>query len=235
MARKSLAPPQIKPLSRDSLRERIRETLIDRILTGALAPGARINESQLSRALGVSQTPVREALMGLEGQGFLTARPAKGFFVEEFSEKGARDIYRVLADLEAMALEAAGLPSGRTLDELDQINAQLARLAANPQRAIEVDDRFHTRLLAGCPNEYLLRLVGQTRRTAYRYEYVYMGESDPISASSEHHKSIVASLRNGRLEDAVRRLRRAWLASVDDVLRWLAKTKRLDSGSSPCA
>ncbi|MDH3215295.1 MAG: GntR family transcriptional regulator [Candidatus Krumholzibacteria bacterium] len=225
-------PPEtgrIQPIGRESLRGRIQDVIIGGILSGSLPPGSRINESQLAKSLDVSQTPVREALLGLEGQGFVVAQPARGFFVKEFSEREVRDIYPVLADLEALALEAAGIPPSQTLDRLDRINAELDRAAGRPDRAIDVDDQFHTCLLSGCPNTYLLRLVGQTRRATYRYEYAYMGERDLLCASSNHHRGIVVSLRGGDLEAAVRTLRHVWLASVDDVLRWLARIDQLDA------
>jgi DNA-binding GntR family transcriptional regulator len=216
-------PIEIKPISRESLRDRIRDVIIDGILSGSFPPGERINESQVAKSLGVSQTPVREALLGLEGQGFVVARPARGFFVGEFSEEEVRDIYPALAELEVLALEAAGIPPSSVLDELDRINTELDSTAGRPDRAIDADDRFHTCLLSGCPNKYLLRLVGQTRRAIYRYEYAYMGERDLICESSNHHREIVTALRAGNLADALRTLRHVWVASVDDVLRWLAR------------
>jgi DNA-binding GntR family transcriptional regulator len=219
---------EVPRLQRESLREKICQTVVERILTGDMPPGSRINESLLSRALGVSQTPVREALLRLEGQGFLVVQPAKGFFVREFSEREVRDVYPVLAELEAMALEAAGVPPGRTLEELERINEKLAGSAGRPDSAIATDDRFHTSLLAGCPNEYLLHLIGRSRRAMYRYEYAYMHERDRIARSAAQHLQIIASLRASRLPEAIHTLRRNWLDSVDDLLGCLRESEQAE-------
>jgi DNA-binding GntR family transcriptional regulator len=219
---------EVPRLQRESLREKICETLVERILTGEIPPGSRINESLLSRALGVSQTPVREALLRLEGQGFLVVQPAKGFFVREFSEREVRDLYPVLAELEAMALKAAGIPPAHTVDELERINQKLTGAAGRPGFAIETDDRFHTTLLSACPNEYLLDMIERSRRATYRYEYAYMHERDRIARSAGQHLRIIESLRASRLQEAIRTLRRNWLDSVDDVLRCLHESEKAE-------
>jgi len=212
---------RIQPVRRESLRQTIHAALAQRILTGALAPGSRINESTLSRSLGVSPTPVREALLVLEGQGFLVARPAKGFFVRNFSEEEIRDLYPVLAELEVMALKAAGLPPAEVTDRLERANKRFAAFTGRPDAAIQQDNRFHTLLLAPCRNAYLLHLVERSRRASYRYEYAYLGERDHVARSHAQHREIVVALRGGRLDEALDCLRRNWLDSAGELIAWL--------------
>jgi len=231
MATSPVTRIRIPRLQRESLRQRIHEALVQRILTGAITPGSRVNESVLSRSLGVSQTPVREALLVLEGQGFLVAQPARGFFVKGFSEAEARDLYPVLAELETMALKAAGIPSQDILGRLERANDSFAGMTERPDSAIQQDNRFHTLLLMSCPNQYLLDLVGRCRRTVYRYEYAYMCERDHIPTSAEQHRRIINALRDGRLDNALEDLRANWVGSVDKLIAWFREREQKGTGS----
>lgn len=223
--------PEIPRLRRESLRQRIHDSLVHRILTGYLAPGSRVNESMLSRSLGVSQTPVREALLVLVGQGFLVSEPARGFFVRGFSEGEVRNLYPVLAELEVMALRGAGPPPTERLDRMERINDRFAGMTEQPDAAILQDNRFHTLLLAGCPNEYLLHLVDRSRQSTYRYEFAYMCERDHISASERQHRRIISTLREGRLDEALGHLRTNWLDSMEKVVGWLREREQRETGS----
>ena len=122
----------LQAVERTPLRVQIRRSLTEAILSGRLPPGDRVNETTLAEQLGVSQTPVREALLGLEGRGFLSSRPGRGFFVREFSARDVRDIYPVLATLEVLALESCEPPDRAALVELDRLNGSLRRLAGAP-------------------------------------------------------------------------------------------------------
>jgi DNA-binding GntR family transcriptional regulator len=107
---------RIQPVRRASLRQTIHAALVQRILTGVLAPGSRINKSTIPRSLGVRPTPVREAF---------------------------RDLYPVLAELEVMALKAAGVPPAEATDRLEIANKRFAAVMGRPDTAIQQDKRSH--------------------------------------------------------------------------------------------
>src|SRR3954449_7857359 len=106
-------------MARTPLRSDLIEEITTRVLDGRFAAGARVNEVHLARELGVSRTPLREALIGLADRGLLVSAPGRGFLVPPFDPDEARRLYPLVAELEALALrwtsplEVDGLPDAR--------------------------------------------------------------------------------------------------------------------------
>ena len=219
-------------LRRHSLRSQVRLAIIDLVLSGELPAGERVNETELARRLGVSQTPVREALLSLEGQSFLTAETGKGFQVRDLDPDEVRQIYPVLATLESFALELAGLPDADTLAELKSLNEEFVKTGSESEQAIDLDNRLHRRLAEGCQNAFLLDLIAQVRRSANRYEHAYMRQPGQVKLSFEQHTEILAALEARSLRQATRLLRRNDLEAVDPLVRWLSHKKSAVGGDS---
>src|SRR4028119_956924 len=98
-------------ITRVPLREQVHHAIIGRILREELAPGARLSDSALAGELGVSRTPVREALLRLEREGFLEVDVGRGFFVKPLSAGEVREVYPILWTLEVLALRTTLPPS----------------------------------------------------------------------------------------------------------------------------
>ena len=201
--------------ARPPLRDDAREQLLQRILGGELEPGGRINESQLSLELGLSRTPLREALMTLEREGFVRSEVNRGFIVAAPSSHEAREIYPILWTLEGLALRETGLLAGTILPELERINAEFAstRLTdtgLEPAQAIKLDTAFHDTLISRCPNARLLELVRSHRQLLQRYEHIQMGDPGLIPHSAAQHAIIIQSLRLQDLNTAVTALEQNW-------------------------
>src|SRR6187397_1376794 len=123
-----------RPLERRVFREEIREQLIEHILNGKLAPGARIVETRIAQQFGVSQGPVREALRDLELFGFVVSSPFRGTQVRKFSTEELLEIYPIRAALEGVAARAAAV-------RIDQATlARLEELIASMRQAASRDD-----------------------------------------------------------------------------------------------
>jgi DNA-binding GntR family transcriptional regulator len=206
--------------------------IIDLVLNGELPAGERINETELAGRLGVSQTPVREALLSLEGQSFLAAEPGKGFCVRDLDPCEVREIYPVLATLESSALESAGLPGHDLLAALKALNEEFVKTGSESEEAIDLDNRLHRKLLEGCQNAHLLDLIAQVRRSANRYEHAYMRQPGQVKLSFEQHTEILAALEARNLRQATRLLRRNDLEAVDPLVRWLSHRKSEAGGDS---
>src|SRR5215213_8157418 len=125
-------------ITRVPLREQVHHAIIGRILREELAPGARLSDSALAGELGVSRTPVREALLRLEREGFLEVDVGRGFFVKPLSAGEVREVYPILWTLEVMALRTAAPPSRARVADLARINAELAEAAHDPERRIDL-------------------------------------------------------------------------------------------------
>lgn len=210
-------------IARSPLREKVHAALVRRILRDELKPGARLSDSTLAGELGVSRTPVREALVRLEGEGFLEADPGRGFFVKPLAAGEVRDVYPVLWTLETMALRACPVPSAALLAELERINADMRADAALPERRIELDTRWHRTLLERCGNRYLLETLASTKAVIRRYEYAYMLDAGLIPVSTRTHEQIAAAAAEGRTDDAAAGLEENWRFGMGAVLEWLER------------
>lgn len=196
----SMQPP-VRTISAAIARE-----LRTQIISGGLPPGTRINEVHLARALAVSRTPLREALTRLVGEAFLDTRPNRGFFVRPLSVAEITQLYPIRARLDPWALKLAGVPDAATLKELVHINQQLARSAADPAEVVDLDDRWHERLLSGCPNPALLELIRQMMWRTRRYELLYFRSPGHVADAARTHAKILAHLKRNQLAAACREL-----------------------------
>ncbi len=195
-------------IRRISLVDRVREELSRRMRAGELLPGERLNETALAEQLGVSATPIREALLGLEQDTYVRSSPGKGFVVAALDAREMLDIYCVLAELDATALRMARFDEV-TLATLRELEHE-CRLASDDVGAIAADVRWHTTLVASCPNSYLLEQIELSRRAASRYEHALLCELPHRSALSDHHEAIIDALAGADIEGAVRWLTVHW-------------------------
>jgi DNA-binding GntR family transcriptional regulator len=207
-------PEPSETSNRPPLRDDAREQLLQRIVSGELEPGGRINESQLSLELGLSRTPLREALMTLEREGFVRSEVNRGFIVAAPSSHEAREIYPILWTLEGLALRETGSLAGTILPELERINQEFAAANLEPKQAIQLDSAFHETLISRCPNRRLLELVRSHRQLLQRYEHVLLGDllgdNSLIPHSVAQHAIIIQSLRFNDLNTAVAALEQNW-------------------------
>ncbi|PZW24078.1 DNA-binding GntR family transcriptional regulator [Thermosporothrix hazakensis] len=202
-------------------REEVRELILERLLKGELAPGSRVKEVWLANELGVSRTPLREALFRLEQEGFVRADPARGFTVVPLTAREVREIYPIIWTLECLALRTAGLVHAEQCAELERLNVELAEEAEASQRRIELDTRWHRTLLQHCPNGRLLRLIDAQKQVAYRYEWAFMRETEVIPVSVQQHAEIIEALRQQDLERAVEVLELNWRSGMGMLLQRL--------------
>ncbi|MBV8644356.1 MAG: GntR family transcriptional regulator [Candidatus Eremiobacteraeota bacterium] len=202
----------------EMLRARVAERIRRGIVEGALAPGSRINESQLSAEYGVSRTPLREALLTVEGLGLLEADPQRGFFVTPLSAREVRELYPIGRALDELAVRSAGFVPVAALDRLDALNAQFRAARDRPEEARLADRDFHRALVDRCPNRRLLAMLDAVQAGMERYERVYMSDAGDVERSARRHDEVVAALRRDDLDTAVRILREVWDYSAQRLL-----------------
>lgn len=194
-----------------SLHRTIRHLVLERILSGAVPPGHRVGVSALARESGISRTPVRETLLQLHREGFLTLEENRGFFVRPLTEREARELYPILHALEDLALLTSGRPSAERLERLEALNARLAS-STDPVKAIGLNVAWHRTLVEDCGNQELTSLLDRYRMRVYRYEHAYYEPGDErIAYSAELHRQIVGALRTSELGAAREALRRHWI------------------------
>ncbi len=209
-------------VERPNLSHDLAEHVRDLILDGTLPPGDRVNEVHLSAQLGVSRTPLREALMRLVSEGAVTVVPRIGFFVGALSEEEVRDLYPLRALLDPPALEMAGIPAREKLAALRALNRKLAK-AKDAKEAVRVDDEWHLALVEGCPNTILIGLIQQFMWRTRRYELGLLGDRRHLRASVATHDRILDALDQGNLKAACRELAGNMSNSLEPILEWVRR------------
>lgn len=221
----ALDRPAGRPITRVPLRDQVHHAIVDRILRDELKPGARISDTALARELGVSRTPIREALLRLEREGFLEVDVGRGFFVKPLSLAEVRETYPILWTLEVLALRLSPPPERATVAELDRINRELAGAGDDPERRTDLDVAWHAAMVSGCPNARLLELIASVKAVVRRYEYAYMQSSGHIHVSTRAHDDIARALERGDVEAAVSLLVANWRFGMDEVVGWMEGTR----------
>jgi len=204
-------------IQRSSLRDQIRDLLIEQIVQGRLSAGSRVNESALARSLGVSQTPVREALLRLEGELLVVSSPGRGFLVADVSEQELVDLYHLIADLEELALRQAPPPEPERLERLRAVNVRLSRAGGRRRQRSLLNKNWHEMLLDRCPNRMLLKELQRLYSLSMRYEQLFWEHMPEMDASTEEHEKILSHLARGDSARAAQVLRQNWLKSIGQL------------------
>jgi len=209
-------------VERHNISEDLANAIRKMIVDGVIAPGSRINEVHLARELGVSRTPLREAIAGLIREGTLTSVPRVGTFAKPLTIDEFEQVYSIRTLLDPEALRLAGIPSKPHIDRLDRLNKRLAA-AHTPEDIIALDDEWHLLLVENCSNDILLDLIRDFMRRTRRYELALMREQENVSAATDQHQAIIAALHDGDLCKAVDGLRLNMQSGFQPILQWLKR------------
>lgn len=186
-----------EPLERRVFREEIRERLIEDILSGKLAPGARIIETRVAQQFGVSQGPVREALRDLELFGFVVSSPFRGTQVRKMSTEDLLEIYPIRAALEGVAGHAAAERiDDETIAQLEKL-IQIMRQAADAgdhRKVVEADQTFHHTIVKASGN-WMLQHVWQTMRLSITTCVTHSLTHRSLHEIAERHVNVLEALR----------------------------------------
>ncbi|MGA2080026.1 MAG: GntR family transcriptional regulator [Holophaga sp.] len=214
------------PITRKPLRADVHQELLGMLLQGELAPGQRLSDSELAQRLGVSRTPVREALLRLEREGFLSSQLHQGFSVKPLIESEIRDVYPLVGLLERSALEEMPAPSPDQVDRLAQLGRAMHEAGADPLRRIELDQAWHQALIAGCGNQHLARILDDLKQILFRYEYAFMQVPQWVEESAREHQAIARALEGGRRREAARLLDSHWERTMKAILDTFFRQER---------
>ena len=207
-----------KTVSKDApIRAELRRIVLERIVHGELAPGSRIKESRLAEELGTSRTPLREALINLEQEGFVRSELAQGFSVEPWSGREMRETYPILWTLEVLALRSSGHAVYALLEKLSAINTALTNSMEAEER-LRLDAQWHETLLSRCPNRRLHGMISNLRTAVRRYEHLFMSDAELVSESVSQHQQIIEALRARNVERAAEILTENWRVGMDLLL-----------------
>ena len=191
---------RLLPVNLDSykpLRELVLEAIRDAIINGTLKPRERLMEIQMAEELGVSRTPIREALRKLELEGFIVMIPRKGAFVADMTFKDIADIFEIRAALEGLA---AALAAERITDEeLEKMERHLVEKAdaiahGDMERLVEVDTDFHESIYKASRNDRLQGIINNLREQIQRFRATSLAYPGRMKQSLDEHRAIVEAI-----------------------------------------
>jgi len=195
MERQRLIP--VKLDNYKPLREIVFESLREAIINGHLRPGERMMEIQLAEEMGVSRTPVREAIRKLELEGFVVMIPRKGAYVAGISLKDIADVFEIRAALEGLAAAlAAERMTEAELEQLERILVKKAESieAGNLEGLVDADTEFHELLYKSSRNGRLGQIINHLREQIQRFRATSLSNPKRMRESLEEHKKIVEAL-----------------------------------------
>ena len=191
------------------------------LITGARPPGEHLSDVELAADLGVSRTPVREALRRLVEQELVRADPRRGFWVREFTARDVREFYDVRAALEALAVRvgAGRIASADLRAQLDQIADLRGRLDERPVLAfLQHDFQFHNLIIHASGNGRLIRLLASLRSQVSLFQIRDTGYPHRLAIALDGHERVLRALLDGDIAEAARRLDDHVTQSRDGVL-----------------
>lgn len=193
--------------SHKPLREVVYEQLKIQIMEGKIAPGTRMMEVNLAEEMGVSRTPVREAIRKLEKDGLVVIEPRRGAYASDISVKDIIDTLVVRENLEALA---AGITATSITEEqiaeLEQIakDYEIAINSGDVEGMIDGDENFHKMIVIFSENKTLIQLSETVQELALRFRYLYYDDFSRYQAMPEEHQKIIDALKSGDPQNATR-------------------------------
>jgi DNA-binding GntR family transcriptional regulator len=210
-------PRSATAIARPSLNQEVLARLRAWIVERVLQPGEPIRDQELAERLGVSRTPVREALLRLEAEGLVETSRNRWTRVSPVSVQTAEEIYPVIEALELLALRLPNNVFGpERVAAMRRANRALveAIAKADARAAAAADFDFHQAIISGCGNRELVGLVEGLKRKHQRLESEYFTRVPAASASVKEHDRIVAAVATGKTDTAARALSTNWRNSL---------------------
>jgi DNA-binding GntR family transcriptional regulator len=211
--------------------EQVYLRLRDLIVQGLLAPGSRVVETEVATRLGVSRTPVREALQRLQQEGFVVGAPGSQqarLTVAPLTRADVRELLNIVGELEGLAARwSADLPKAerRALaQDLKALNAEFHRTGSaapiDHGGLYEADERLHRRIVEACAGPRLIALHDSVKPQAERYirMYISMLTSD-LRASVAEHDAMIDAIEQGSADEAQAAVQVNWRHAAERIAK----------------
>lgn len=207
------------------LRDVVFQTLREAILRGRIKPGERLMEQTLAQKLGVSRTPIREAIRMLEQEGLAVTVPRKGAQVARMTEKDMEDVLQIREALEQLAVSlACDFVTEEQIAalETERMRFELSLRSDDIKKIAESDVRLHELLYEASGNPKLVGMLSNLREQMYRYRVEYLKDPAHYPNLISEHKEIVEGLRlrnKQKVHDAMARHMSNQAAGVKEKIR----------------
>lgn len=198
-----------------SYRMQVREYLLSQMILGQLVAGQSLSLAGLSRELDVSLTPIREALTQLEQAKIVKSIPNRGFIISDIDANEAKNIYEIIATLEALAVEKSDFSE----DDIQQLIKKHRNFSVAKESAakIQADMEFHSCLTGNYDNPFLRQIVSDLKIRSFFYEKSYMEDTEFTDISDDQHYEIIDLLKKGKSKQAARLTKENWLTNLKHI------------------
>lgn len=210
-------PRNPKQINRFSMREEVYNTLLKWIMEGVLRPGEKILDKDLAERLGVSRTPVREALRRLEDKELIESAANRWTRVARISLKEPEKFYPIIWTLEELAIaESISLLDDEDFRQMEAINRSIQKATKDkdPVTASWADVEFHQVYITKSANDYLISILHDLKIKFRRIEVCYFGGVGSADESFQEHSRILDALKNRDLAEAQHLIRTNWQNSL---------------------
>lgn len=182
------------------LRDLVYDELKMKIMTGLIAPGTRMMEVELAEEMGVSRTPVREAIRKLEKEGMISIEPRRGAYASSLSNQDMVDILEVRQTMEGLAADLATIRfTEEQKNELLEVSQAFNQAVekGDMEQMISLDTLFHHLIVQGTGNKLLAVMVGQLQDMVLRFRYLYYDDFRRAEKMPQEHKEILDAILGG--------------------------------------
>lgn len=189
--------------SRDSLRSKVFVRLREDILNGRYSENTELREAAIGEELGVSRTPVREAIRQLELEGLIRIVPNKGAYVTGISAADVADIYEIRSLLEGLCARwATKRMTKETIEEMEEtiLLSEFHLSKEHFDQLIELDNRFHMELYEACGSKILIHLLKDFHQYVQKQRQQTLSNIERSREAVAEHKSIMEAMRDGNAE-----------------------------------
>ena len=200
--------PRLQPIRLDAykpLREIVSDALRQAIRDGVLPPGERLMEIPLAEELGVSRTPIREAIRILEQEGLVVMIPRRGTYVADMSLKDVTEVFELRSILEELAAELAA--ERITNEEIEALEQHLVEIGnymneKNLDKVVQADILFHEILYKASRNDRLVEMIHNLREQTLRFRTLSMSQTGRLAKTWDEHRQLVEAISDRDVERA---------------------------------
>ena len=226
------------PPERKSLGQYVYDNLKRAVIRGDIAPGSRIVESRLATALGISRTPIREAIHKLEREGLLRHDPSVGFFVLGLTQEDIDETFGIRSVLESYAAKLAA--SKHLPEELEPLERKIEEYQKHLDRGEmeilpRINTEFHDLLYALSRSPRLIKMINDLRDLIYRFREMILNMEHMARTSNEDHRLMLESIRQRDADGVERLVKEHILRGQEAVNRQLGKSILTDTHPFPRA
>jgi DNA-binding GntR family transcriptional regulator len=204
-------------IQRHPIRDQIYDAILGEILKGTYRHGDKLKDTDLAREYGISRTPVREALIRLEREGYLVNHLNRGFEVVRLDKKTVLEIYEIFAELQQFALAQTRSFDPEVLEAMTKINDQFKDTSLRSYGRFQLDIEWHMLVMSQCGNNTLHEILQPFKNKVMWYESQYLSNEASISVSWNDHREVQRLIAEKQFEQAAAALRRNCLRTKDII------------------